>query len=169
MRKSHIFLFLGTVILLSSCGVRKNNNTVGFLTENKTFDIYKDVKNKKLTLFLEEWIGVKHKLGGNDKDGVDCSSFSQFLQKTVFDNTINRIAKDQALQIEEKPIQDLSEGDLVFFSFLQNGSIDHVGVYLQNDFFVHASTSRGVVIDYLKKINYQKYLIKAGTVKHINK
>jgi len=51
----------------------------------------------------------------------------------------------------------------VFFSF-GGGNVDHVGVYLNNGFFVHASTNRGVIVDDLNLPAYQKALVKTGTV-----
>ena len=70
---------------------------------------------------------------------------------------------DQANAVRRKDIDNLKEGDLVFFSFGGN-DVDHVGVYLNNGFFVHASTNRGVIVDDLNLPAYQKALVKTGTV-----
>ena len=58
----------------------------------------------------------------------------------------------------------LKEGDLIFFSF-GGKDVDHVGVYLNNNFFVHASTTRGVIVDDLNLPVYQNAIVKTGTLK----
>ena len=69
-----------------------------------------------------------------------------------------------AENIKRKYEDELNEGDLVFFDF--NGQkFSHVGVYLQNNRFVHVSTSKGVIISNLKDPWYYKYFSRAGSVK----
>ena len=66
--------------------------------------------------------------------------------------------------IKKRDRSNLQEGDLIFFAFGGN-EVDHVGVYLNNDFFVHASTTRGVIVDDLNLPIYQRALVKTGTLK----
>ena len=58
----------------------------------------------------------------------------------------------------------IKEGDLIFFSF-GGKDVDHVGVYLNNNFFVHASTTRGVIVDDLNLPVYQNAIVKTGNLK----
>jgi lipoprotein Spr len=57
--------------------------------------------------------------------------------------------------------EELREGDLVFFN-IRKGRISHVGMYLSNDKFVHATVRSGVIISDLKEAYYQRYFAGAG-------
>jgi cell wall-associated NlpC family hydrolase len=94
--------------------------------------------------FIDEWIGTPYHLGGNGKDGVDCSGFTKILEQTIFSLDLPRTSSEQYQQCHKVPVQELQEGDLVFFGTKKG--ITHVGVYLAGNKFVHASTSFGVMI-----------------------
>ncbi|RYE37190.1 MAG: hydrolase [Sphingobacteriales bacterium] len=126
--------------------------------------VLESLKSKDLYRFITDWAGVKYRLGGLDKKGIDCSGFALLLQKDIYGVSLPRRSRDQAESIKERRITQLKEGDLIFFSF-GGGAVDHVGIYLNNDYFVHASTSRGVIVDDLKLPVYQKAIVKAGSVK----
>ncbi|MGV3685639.1 MAG: C40 family peptidase [Daejeonella sp.] len=124
----------------------------------------KDLTNEKLYRFIDSWIGVPHRAGGMDRKGVDCSGFTTILEKEIYDRTVPRTAKSMAESVKRKYEEDLKEGDLVFFDFAGQ-KFSHVGVYLHNNKFVHASTSKGVIISDLKDPWYYKYFSRAGTIK----
>ena len=111
-----------------------------------------DEKRSELNSFLDYWIGTPYKYGGTDKSGIDCSAFSSRFYKDVLSLNILRTTE---LQFDQgQPVKEafLQLGDLVFFRI--NGSrseVDHVGVYLSNGNFVHASTSSGVTISNLNE------------------
>jgi len=156
------FIILFFVMILASCGSRKY--TVRSDTKaSKAADAMADLKSKQLYKFITDWTGVKYRFGGLDKQGIDCSGFAFLLEKEIYGVTLPRISRDQANFARKKNYDSLQEGDLVFFSF-GGGNVDHVGVYLNNGFFVHASTNRGVIVDDLNLPAYQKALVKTGTV-----
>ncbi|MDP2413739.1 C40 family peptidase [Daejeonella sp.] len=124
----------------------------------------KELNNEKLYRFIDSWIGVPHRSGGMDKRGVDCSGFTFLLEKEVYDKDLPRTARTMADKVKRKYEHDLEEGDLVFFDF-DGQKFSHVGVYLHNNKFVHASTSKGVIISDLKDPWYYKYFTRAGSVK----
>lgn len=99
-----------------------------------------------------------------DKKGVDCSGFTSLLEQEVYDKTLPRTARLMAESVKRKFENELREGDLIFFDF-DGEKFSHVGVYLHNNKFVHASTSRGVIISDMKDPWYYKYFSRAGTVK----
>ncbi len=124
----------------------------------------REIKNEKLYKFIDDWMGVSHVTGGNDKGGIDCSGFTALLEKEVFKSALPRTAMQMAENVKRKFEEDLHEGDLVFFDF--NGKrFSHVGVYLLNNRFVHVSTSKGVIVSNLKDPWYYKYFSRGGSVK----
>lgn len=156
------WIVLILVLILSSCGSRKY--TVKSDTKaSKAADAMSNLKSKQLYRFITDWTGVKYRLGGLDKSGIDCSGFAFLLEKEIYGVTLPRISRDQAKFARRKDIDNLKEGDLLFFSFGGN-DVDHVGIYLNSGFFVHASTTRGVIVDDLNLPAYQRVLVKTGSV-----
>lgn len=163
IRASQLIILLAAMAFLSSCGSRRS--TVYKESRGaKAAEAMSNVKSKELYRFITDWTGVRYRLGGLDKRGIDCSGFALLLNKEIYGLKLPRRSKDQADVIKEKNVSQLKEGDLIFFSFGGNG-IDHVGVYLNHGFFVHASTTRGVIVDDLSLPAYQRVLVKAGPVK----
>ena len=123
-----------------------------------------DIKNEKLYQFINDWYGVKYKYGGKDKAGVDCSGLTAALYLAVYKKTISSNTKDLVGEVKKIKESDLKEGDLVFFN--TNGkSISHVGVYLQNHKFVHASTKKGVMISDMNEAYFRQTFVSSGRVK----
>lgn len=160
-----IQLCLGVLLALSlaSCGTRKYTARPD-VKASKVADAMANLKSRELYRFITDWTGVKYRLGGLDKSGIDCSGFAFLLERNIYGLTLPRRSRDQAEAVRKKSLGNLEEGDLVFFSFGGN-EVDHVGVYLNNDFFVHASTTRGVVVDDLNLPVYQNAIVKTGTLK----
>ena len=131
----------------------------------KMADAMANLKSKELYKFITDWTGVKYKLGGLDKSGIDCSGFALLLERDIYGQKLPRRSKDQAETIKEKKQDQLKEGDLIFFSF-SGREVDHVGIYLNNNYFVHASTTRGVVVDDLTLPAYQRVMVKTGSLKN---
>ena len=105
--------------------------------------------NYPLYSFIDKWYGTPYKWGGTDNRGIDCSAFSQKLYGSIYGIHIRRTARLQHRTCDElKDIDEAQEGDLVFFR-MHRIRISHVGIYLANGYFVHASRSRGVVISCL--------------------
>ncbi len=175
-----LFLVLAFLLInftLTSCKSKKNiitnsSKTLHKVSKGNVKEHYAEVlkvperqiKNEKLYSFINDWIGVPHRLGGMSKSGVDCSGFTTVLEQEIYNKTLPRTASQMANQIKRKDEKDLEEGDLVFFD-LEGKKFSHVGIYLQNDKFVHASSSKGVIISNLKDPWYYKYLSRMGSVK----
>ncbi len=115
-----------------------------------------------LYAYIDDWMGTPHRLGGTDQRGLDCSAFVGMVLRDVYGTSLPRASREMAEQIKRKYERQLREGDLVFFSFGRK-DIDHVGIYLQNNKFVHVSTSKGVIISDLRDAWYYKYFTRAGT------
>ena len=121
--------------------------------------------NFSLYGFIEDWYGVRYRMGGNDKSGIDCSAFVQRLYENVFCTNLVRTALEQFHMCRFVLSQDsLEEGDLVFFHTRGKKRVTHVGIYLMNNFFVHASSSQGVMISSLNEDYWSRYYAGAGKV-----
>ena len=122
-----------------------------------------EVKNTKMFEFIDDWYGTPYRLGGTTKKGVDCSAFSQFLFASVYGLSIPRTAREQYNLTSRISRTQLNEGDLIFFN--TRGGISHVGVYLLNNKFVHASTSGGVMISDIYDEYWAKKFVGVGRLK----
>lgn len=121
------------------------------------------ISNVMLYRFIDDWYGVKYRMGGTTKNGVDCSSFVQQLYQYVFGYDLLRTACLQFQSVKHINKEDLREGDLVFFR-VGTSRISHVGVYLRNNFFVHSASSKGVSIASLTSAYWSKYFAGGGRV-----
>jgi cell wall-associated NlpC family hydrolase len=124
-----------------------------------------ELTNQRLLIFMDQWYGVHYQYGGSTKDGIDCSAFASLLMADVYDiKKLPRISADQYSATRRIPKKDLKEGDLVFFHTLGKGHrVTHVGVYLYNNRFIHASIA-GVQISDLGDGYYLHHYVGAGRV-----
>ncbi|HEV2353508.1 MAG TPA: C40 family peptidase [Puia sp.] len=124
-----------------------------------------DLNDPKLLSFMEYWYGAPYRYGGTSRDGIDCSAFASLLMSSVFGAaSLPRTSKAQYLASRHIHRDELQEGDLVFFHTLgRRRSVTHVGVYLRNDKFIHASLS-GVTISDLNENYYSRHYVGAGRV-----
>jgi len=132
------------------------------ILENSTVE---ELDNDKLLSFMEYWYGTRYQYGGSTRDGIDCSAFAFLLMSSVYSvAALPRTAKEQYAASKRIHRDELQEGDLVFFHTLgKRKAVTHVGVYLRNNKFVHASVS-GVMISDMNDGYYDKHFIGAGRV-----
>lgn len=101
--------------------------------------------------------GSNYSYGGNGPKAFDCSGFTNYVYKQ-YDIPLARSSRDQAKQGKKKSIKNVESGDLLFFGY--NGKINHVGIFLdrKGDQFrmIHASTSKGVIIEDISQSDYWK-------------
>ncbi|WP_219225358.1 C40 family peptidase [Pedobacter antarcticus] len=163
----HYFLLALTwIVIFTSCSSRKHISNANTGSRGaKAADAMAALSSKKLYRFITDWTGVPYRLGGLNKKGIDCSGFALLLNQEIYGQKLPRRSRDQADVIRKKDLSRLREGDLIFFSF-GGREIDHVGIYLNNGYFVHASTSKGVIVDDLNLPAYQRVLIKAGSFRN---
>src|SRR5476649_890375 len=116
--------------------------------------------NMKLFHFVYDWIGTPYHFGGSSKKGIDCSAFTKQLYSEVFNLDIKRSSRDIFSMVSPVGKDELKEGDLVFFK-IHSRRISHIGIYLGNDRFAHASL-RGVAINSLEDPYYKRYFYRGG-------
>ncbi len=103
---------------------------------------------------VDRWIGTPHRLGGLDHRGVDCSGFVFRVYQAVYGIDLPRVTEAQVRVGAEVPRRALQPGDLVFFRLSRKSR--HVGIYLHDGAFAHASSSRGVMISRLDEPYWQR-------------
>lgn len=119
------------------------------------------VQNMPLYQSIDEWYGTPYKYGGSTKSGIDCSAFVQTVFASAFTISLPRTAREQYAVTRHISRTELQEGDLLFFN--TQGGISHVGIYLQNNKFVHASVT-GVTISDMFEPYYVRHFVAAGRV-----
>lgn len=120
----------------------------GILSDEKT-RLLSNKESVKGRLYSQhdKWKGVKYKMGGLSKNGIDCSGFVYLTYLELFGIQLPRSTSSQS-QIGKKIQTDkLRSGDLVFFK--TGRKVMHVGIYLENNSFLHASAKKGVMISRL--------------------
>lgn len=115
-------------------------------------------ENEDITEALKEhyisWQGTRYTYGGLSHNGVDCSGFTLLTYKDLFAQDLPRTVKEQVKEGVRISQASLQPGDLVFF---KTGLFQkHVGIYLEDDLFIHASSSKGVTISSLQNLYWQK-------------
>ncbi len=122
--------------------------------------------NKKLYKELKRWLGTPYVYAAHTcGEGTDCSGMVMEVFLTVYGIKVHR---NSAKMLEENcrviDLDDLKEGDLVFFCTNGDGRVSHVGIYLKDNKFVHASSSRGVAVDDLRQNYYATHFHAAARV-----
>ena len=122
-------------------------DSYGYLSRRLGISIGKhDKENLELFTVAEKWLGVPYRYGGNTKKGCDCSGFVSQVYKAVYGKSLER----NSAAIRDKNCSkirrsQLRTGDLVFFKTGSSRKINHVGIYLKDDKFIHASSSKGLL------------------------
>jgi len=112
---------------------------------------------QRLLEAADGWMGTPYLYGGTTKEGVDCSALTKIVYKQAFDVDLPRRVRDQKKEGVEVTREELKPGDLVVFktgSFISNKQ--HIGIYLSESKFLHASTSEGVTISSLEDYFWKK-------------
>lgn len=128
--------------------VRKPLSSASITTSSKFSASEKKVRSK-LDEAFKDWQGVPYVLGGNGYDGVDCSSFLQIVFADYFNVKLPRVTTDQLKVGKSVKKNKIRIGDLVFFKTGRRTL--HAGIMINNQQFMHASTSSGVMISALQE------------------
>jgi len=141
-------------------------DSYGYLSRRLGINIGKhDKENLELFTVAEKWLGVPYRYGGNTKKGCDCSGFVSQVYKAVYGKSLER----NSAAIRDKNCSkirrsQLRTGDLVFFKTGSSRKINHVGIYLKDDKFIHASSSKGVIVSSLEEKYYIRTYVCSGRV-----
>ena len=118
----------------------------------------------QIVAYAEEYLGTPYVLGGNGPNQFDCSGFTKYVY-SHFGYTLNRTATDQLQNGVSVSKDELQPGDLVFFKYRTSKPVSHVGIYIGNGEFIHASTNRYVVqIDQMESGHYANVYVYARRI-----
>jgi len=135
--------------------------------EKKEFGQIADqiVSKPELRAAVNQWLGTPYRLGGTSKSAVDCSGFTMNIYSQAYSMKIPRTSDGQYITYGRSAVGDHArrEGDLVYFNTLHNGKpVSHVGIWLDDKRFVHASSSKGVIIANINDTYYRTRYVGAN-------
>jgi cell wall-associated NlpC family hydrolase len=147
------------LVMQTSCGSHRRLHTIdSFQMEaadkisdySEVHDVEKRIRDEYM-----RWKGTPHRLGGNGRGGVDCSGFVRAVYKNAFNVELPRTTKGQLKEGMPVNRDELRAGDLVFFK--PPNYPQHVGIFLRQKAFVHASKRNGVIISQIDQHYWGKY------------
>jgi len=145
------FIAVAALIFIVSCAHHRKESDDDLREANRT----PGQIQKQLEAEYQRWQGTRHRMGGSSPSGVDCSGFVKAVYKNIFKMDLPRTTKAQATLGRSVKKTDLQAGDLVFFK--PPSYPRHVGIYLSNSEFVHASKTKGVTISRMDPYYWDKY------------
>ncbi len=165
-----LIVFLGTMI--TSCGSSSKNKAViseknKSISKSKKNDHSGNKKIKSIVSYAKSFNGTRYKFGGTTKKGMDCSGlvYTSFKKENVI---LPRTSRTMATQGKPVSLKKIGIGDLLFFKTNKRRNvISHVGLVVENKGvikFIHASTSKGVIISSLDEKYWNKAFVSARRV-----
>lgn len=175
------------VVLISSCGTVKKKTTYSKNAKKRTVSVAssKEIaqtrtarKRKETTTSLSPadniintaltFSGTRYKWGGTTKKGMDCSGLL-YVAFAEHDVALPRVSYDMAEKGKRVRINKVEKGDLLFFKTQKRSKrINHVGMVVSvkaNEIkFIHASSSRGVIVSSLREGFWNSAFVKATRV-----
>lgn len=119
---------------------------------------------EEILLQVIKFLDTPYKYGGNTENGIDCSGFTRQIFLNALNIDLPRSAREQFNIGEPIEKEDLSFGDLVFFNTQRRSNPGHVGIYIGDNQFIHASRTLGVTISSLDETYYKKRYVGARRV-----
>lgn len=114
------------------------------------------INKQEMMDFVMDWLGTPYKFAADSKRRIDCSAFTRRAFRHALNIEIPRTAYYQYQYGDKIERSDLEFGDMVFFKTRNYSSITHVGIFLGDDLFVHASSSDGVTVSSLNSSYYSR-------------
>ena len=119
---------------------------------------------EKMLMEIVNYMNTPYKFGGSSKDGIDCSAFTKAIYNSCSIQLL-RSAREQFTQgIAIKDKESLRFGDLVFFNTRKRVRPGHVGIYIGDNLFVHASSKNGVIVTPLDSEYYSERFMGARRI-----
>ncbi|MDB5282119.1 MAG: glycoside hydrolase [Bacteroidota bacterium] len=131
----------------------------------RSIDI-REAVNPQLFYEVYRWYRTCYRWGGNNDKGIDCSHFVNMLCEKIYGKTVGPSAGSifSMCTVVKGGLREAQEGDLIFFK-IKRGQISHVGIYLQNGMFAHASSHVGVNVSDMSQAYYKRAFFRVGRIK----
>lgn len=113
---------------------------------------------------IHYYLGTPYRYGGNSRRGMDCSGFVTIVFRDSYNIKLARSAEQIYWQCQKISAENLAIGDLVFFGDRSRQKIGHVGIFLGEDYFAHASVTSGVIISEIRDEYYRTRFQGGGRV-----
>ncbi|NUY55842.1 C40 family peptidase [Salinivibrio sp. EAGSL] len=139
-------------VLLTSCTTQPDPPSVSPLSPS-TNTISDQALDRALTQLYRQWQGTPYRWGGTTRQGIDCSAYTQHVYQSALATPLPRTTHGQAKIGNQIAYEAAMQGDLVFFHI--RPGLRHVGVYLGEQRFMHASASKGVTVSRLDNPYWQ--------------
>lgn len=104
---------------------------------------------------VDTYLGTPYKRGGDNLRGIDCSNLVSSIYRDYDGTQLPESTRGLLRLSGVIEFDDLQIGDLVFFKFAETRSPSHVGVYLGDKRFIHASETDGVIISSIEENTYR--------------
>jgi lipoprotein Spr len=159
-----------TICALSSCHTSRRASTRPGHPD--VADVHVGKASKLQKRIVEEaytWLGTPYKYAGVEKgEGADCSGMVMKVYEKITGEKIPRNSAKQAEYCTRLDASDVDTGDLIFFATGKDpDKVSHVGIVIDNESFIHASSSKGVVVSKFTTPYYQRTFIMFGRVPHV--
>lgn len=126
-----------------------------------------DRSTEELFAALDGWLGVPYRFGGTTKSGVDCSGLVMNVMRDAWGIVMKRSSGEMLNDLDPIGKEDLRPGDLIFFKIGGRQGY-HVGIYTGQGRFVHASTTKGVMMSGLDEPYFIRHYYQSGRIKKHN-
>jgi len=122
------------------------------------------IERQRIVDVIMDWLGARYHFGGHARAGIDCSAFTRTVYGTVASIELPRTASMQIGVGMPIKRSEMKFGDLVFFNTRRHARVSHVGIYIGDNLFAHASSRFGVTISSLESTYYSKRLLGARRI-----
>lgn len=160
MRFPIFLLYILSLLVLTSCGSRKR---ISGATVSERANLQNEVVENAVF-----YLGTQYEYGGTTKRGMDCSGliYTAFSKE---DMSIPRTSRAMSLEGDRIDLEEAMAGDLLFFQTNKNRKvINHVGLITKvtpsDIFFIHSTTSLGVIISRLKENYWNEHFVMARRI-----
>jgi len=127
-------------------------------------DLLSTADKDELMYKVIEYLNTPYLWGGTSKRGIDCSAFVQTVMYQSLGVLLPRTSLEQSSVGETVDRADLKFGDLLFFDTMRKGRTSHVGIYLEDGYFVHSGSKTGVIVASLDSDFYSRTFLHAKRV-----
>ncbi|MBN1465550.1 C40 family peptidase [candidate division KSB1 bacterium] len=160
MKKTRLFFLLLLALLLQCAGPFAPRPYYSGMHNQISYDA---VMMEKMKEEIRKFYGAPYKWGGDSPQGTDCSGLIATLYKNAANITLPHSTQEMFAGAKKVHRIDLLFGDLVFFS--DGGrTATHVGLYIGKGYFLHASSSRGVILSKMTDRYYRNQFIGARRI-----